>query len=597
MYTIKDLDISINDNVLTVHLGEIEKKIPWENEDLNSRFYIYECPSDHIDYERVVIEEGKTLFKANSNRGIYITKRLKSVFHLKQRQLFTFFTEKNLVYVGIWSNLKDVYDDVDNVYLNDKTIGKVIRPFRFWKLKSIGVIKIPNDKIIAENSIHSRVGIGDSQGNNIQLKPGWKYIRKRILAKKRFDDLIVIVHSIKGKSKISITKLPYSAEYSSICTLKNYAALMVALLSKPFSKLINIVLLYEKKTGKASESGWYIFKKIMEMPDRKATPYFIIDKESPDFQAAYDQYPDNVIPKYSFRHFLYIYLCRYFISSELSNHVMNPRLIMPGLNRAICRKPLVFLQHGIMFSKPIENPNAQGFRKDNPGINIYKSVISSELEATEFYKVGFERSDLIKSGLPKFDISKRNPNSNKIVLMLTYRFWEEAIMQDQSRIHETTYYQTYMQLIEAFKNHNLLDRLIISCHPIFADCILKGAPEYRNLVTEDVNKALEECAIYITDYSSASYDAHYRGSYVIYYWADRDYLIENYKAEPPINETNCDGVPVFSIEELMQEIKRADQNHYIMDSFHEENYKKINEFHDNKNGDRLIKALQELDIL
>ena len=103
--------------------------------------------------------------------------------------------------------------------------------------------------------------------------------------------------------------------------------------------------------------------------------------------------------------------------------------------------------------------------------------------------------------------------------------------------------------------------------------------------------------MFITDYSSASYDAHYRGAYIIYYWADKDYLIEQYKAIPPINETNCDGVPVYSPEELVKEVQNAIDKNYIMDVKYEENDRKINEFHDGKNGERLINELIKLKIL
>ena len=73
----------------------------------------------------------------------------------------------------------------------------------------------------------------------------------------------------------------------------------------------------------------------------------------------------------------------------------------------------------------------------------------------------------------------------------------------------------------------------------------------------------KECHKVITDYSSASYDAHYRGAYIIYWWAEKDYLIDKYQ----------------------------------MDKKYENRYKKINEFHDGKNYKRLIEELQQLNII
>jgi len=219
------------------------------------------------------------------------------------------------------------------------------------------------------------------------------------------------------------------------------------------------------------------------------------------------------------------------------------------------------------------------------------------LEATQFYKCGFEDEDLIKCGLPKFDLAKMDDDADKIMVMLTYRYWEESFVMDEDAIKETTYFKAYMRILEAFDKNGLLDRLIISCHPKFTDFLNNLNPKYAKCVENDIAKGLAESKIFITDYSSASYDAHYRGAYIIYYWEEKDYLIKCYRAIPPINENNCDGVPVFSPEELVEEVKYAISNNYIMDEKYEKRYSKINEFHDGKNGDRLLDELSDLDVI
>ena len=117
----------------------------------------------------------------------------------------------------------------------------------------------------------------------------------------------------------------------------------------------------------------------------------------------------------------------------------------------------------------MDNPAAANFRKDNETVNFYKNIISSDLEATQFYKCGFEDEDLIKCGLPKFDLAKMDDDADKIMVMLTYRYWEESFVMDEDAIKETTYFKAYMRILEAFDKNGLLDRLIISCHPKFPD--------------------------------------------------------------------------------------------------------------------------------
>jgi len=95
--------------------------------------------------------------------------------------------------------------------------------------------------------------------------------------------------------------------------------------------------------------------------------------------------------------------------------------------------PLVFLQHGIMFAKPVDNPMAFGFHKDKNLYNMYKSVISSELEAKEFHKMGYSDEDLILTGLAALDYAKLEENADKIAYMPTYRYWEESLIYNSSQ--------------------------------------------------------------------------------------------------------------------------------------------------------------------
>ena len=143
----------------------------------------------------------------------------------------------------------------------------------------------------------------------------------------------------------------------------------------------------------------------------------------------------NVVKRFSFKHYLYILLSTSFISSELSSHVISGRLFSDKLNVKIRSTPLYFLQHGIMFAKPVDNPMAAGFHKKNMLNNVVKNVISSDLEANEFYKMGYNEDDLMKTGLSKFDGAYLNDDANKITFMPTWRYWEEAEILNLSLIH------------------------------------------------------------------------------------------------------------------------------------------------------------------
>lgn len=581
------LCIKYNGNEYTINEGTVKR---------NKSVCIENFNQEQSDFSYVpVCHENRKYYIYNTKNSLRITSKLNMIFERKSK-LWCKLTRKHFWFFGIYTDNSHKIKDCDNVYLNDKKVGKVIRPLNFWKFRHLAIIKVDVDDVLNSGEIHSEISVGDANGNYINLSLKKKHKGINYYARKKLGGNYLLIRSTVGSGSIRLVNILMQPEYTKWNMFKNFVAHK---LSKIIGKK-NIVLMFEKETAKANESGYYVFETLMaenEKSPLNSKVYFVIDKNCNDYQKVVQKYPNNTIAKYTFRHYLYIYISKYFLSSELSNHVINPRLYIESINREIARKPLVFLQHGIMFSKPIDNPAAAGFSKDNPNTNYYKCIISSELEATQFYKKGFIRSDLIKCGLPKFDVSKQDPNADKVLIMLTYRYWEEALIMNPETIKETTYYKVYMSIIDAFEQHGMLDKLLISCHPKFADCIIQAAPKYADIVEKDVNKGIENAKIFITDYSSASYDAHYRGSYIIYYWEERDYLIENYQAIPPVNEENCDGVPVFSIDELMSEIKKAIANNYVMDPMYEERYKQINEFSDNKNGERLIKELKELDII
>ena len=540
--------------------------------------------------------DGTNYFIYTNKHGIpIVTNNINKYLRVKQK-IKCRITKNYVYFYGILSNIEEKMKGFENIYLNDKEVGKIKRFFNVPKLKHLMVAKIKITDILDSDEIHNTVRIGKDFRYSVPVSIKKKHKEINYYTKKRINDDLLIIRSVINSSKIRITKVLFESEYKKINLLKNKIAKMIY----KFVPTRKINLMFEKETNKANESAYYMFEKIMEKQKNeklKTRTYFIINKTSPDYETIKKKYGKNIIEKYTFRHYLYIYKSKCFISSELSNHVLNPRLYNRDLNRIIARKPLIFLQHGIMFAKPVDNPAAAGFRKKNRTVKFSKCVISSELEATQFYKLGFNRFDLIKCGLPKFDISYQSPEADKIMFMPTYRYWEEGQVMNPDTIKETTYYQNFMTVIDKFREAGLLEKLSISCHPKFADCLINADPIYENIVEKDINKGLENAKVFITDYSSASYDAHYRGAYVIYYWAEKDYLIENYKAIPPVDERNCDGVPVYDVDSLINEVKKAINNNYKMDKMFEERYSKINEFRDGKNGDRLIEELKKLDII
>lgn len=257
---------------------------------------------------------------------------------------------------------------------------------------------------------------------------------------------------------------------------------------------------------------------------------------------------------------------------------------------------MFFLQHGIIFAKPVDNPMAYGFHKQYNKYNNIKNVISSDLEAEQFYKMGYSDRDLIKTGLATFDTAFLNNDADKISYMPTYRYWEERLIYSGD-ITKTSYFKSIMKVITIFEKNNLLDKLLIVPHNKFSEFIYENMPEYRQIIESNPSVALKVSKIFITDYSSAIYDSIFRGAYPIFYWEEKDYLIENYKAIPPINELNAPGPIAKNAEDLIEYVKTAIERNYELEKKYRDKYLLINEFSDRQNTKRIVNELVKEQIL
>ncbi|RIN22942.1 CDP-glycerol glycerophosphotransferase family protein, partial [Mammaliicoccus vitulinus] len=482
----------------------------------------------------------------------------------------------------------------DYLYLQDKDnrVGKFKRPFKNLKVFNQFVIgKIPFKEIENLDRIHSNIlcGSEDFVLHNVGLSSLAKPMET--LKTAVFNENVMVLRNNLG-SNLTLTSIPYSEEYSFSSKLK----IKLASIFSRTNKNKNTNLYFEKKSERAEESSIKVFDKVMENKNIESKNYFILDKNASYFDDMKKKYGKYLLKKYSFKHYLKLYESDYFVSSELPNHIINDRIYIDSLRKKIMETPSVFLQHGIMFAKPVDNPMAFGFHKNYNKYNNIKNVISSDLEAEQFYKMGYDDNDLIKTGLATFDNITLEENSDKIAYMPTYRYWEERLIYSGD-ITKTSYFRSIIKVINEFEKAGLKDRLLVVPHNKFSEYIYEKLPEYKQIIEPNPSVALKESIIFITDYSSAIYDSIYRGGYPIFYWEEKDYLIENYKAIPPVNDHNAPGEIAYTATSLVNIVKNAIDRNYVIPNEIIDKYKKINEFNDNKNTDRIIKELKKLEIL
>lgn len=364
-------------------------------------------------------------------------------------------------------------------------------------------------------------------------------------------------------------------------------------ISKIYHK--KIILMYEKNSSRYEESASVLFEKLIDAGYKNV--FYIINKDNDKLKNIETKYKKNMIYKNSFKHYLYFFMSKTFIGTETIWHAIQLRIANKyAFTKARSNKlNYIFLQHGVMYMISLDSAMRSGFRDNN--YNLYKVVVSSELEKEHFIELGgLNEEELYVTGLAKFDKSIRYKNADKIVIMPTWRRWETN--QARNNFEKTRYYKMIKKIVNAIpKEYD--DKIIVLPHPLMIEMMKNSKSDLNKYLVENktYDEILRECSLLITDYSSISYDAFYRGSNVIFYWEEKDKCLKKYGANTKLmlTEKLAFGDVCYNKQDLKNSIKRE----YLtkQEQKYKNRYRKIVQFNDNKNSERIIENLKKDKII
>ena len=362
------------------------------------------------------------------------------------------------------------------------------------------------------------------------------------------------------------------------------------------NKAKKLILLYEKNASKYEESASVVYEYLIDHGFDNA--YFIVDKNYEYIDRIKPQYRSNIIYKYSFKHYLYFFKSRTFIGTEALVHSIDLKTFNVLPLYKISRKNLnyVFLQHGVMYMVSLDSESRKMFKRKNLD-GAYRVVVSSQAEADHFIELGRHKpEDLYICGLPKFDKSYLNDDADKIVIIPTWRPWEINLIRDNFK--ESPYFKMIMRIYNEVPD-DLKKHVVILPHPLVFNEITESCPEIVDAlsVNNQYDEILRTARVLITDYSSISYDAFYRGTRVLFYWEEKDECIEHYgpTTKLMLNEDNVFGDVFYDTTNLKDSIQK---NYYSeQDPLYVERYSKLVEFHDGHNTERLVQFLKDDGII
>ncbi|MCZ2258661.1 CDP-glycerol glycerophosphotransferase family protein [Sporosarcina sp. G11-34] len=253
----------------------------------------------------------------------------------------------------------------------------------------------------------------------------------------------------------------------------------------------------------------------------------------------------------------------------------------------------VFLQHGVLGRKNVE------YHKKYYDLPFDLFIVSSEAEKSDIVvgEMGYDKEDVVVTGLARFDQLVTSVAPKDILLMPTWRDW----INTDARFLESDYYTAYSKLIKNKKLLQLLDdyEVNLNFYPHYrAQDYFVHESEYLHdrikfipFGSETVQNLLLRHALLLTDYSSVSFDFSLLKKPVIYFHFDVDRFFRRGILRP-IEETFIGGIATTGDE--MVELIRERIKHQL--SNYDYDISGIIKYDDLSNCERIYRHVQKLFI-
>ncbi len=187
----------------------------------------------------------------------------------------------------------------------------------------------------------------------------------------------------------------------------------------------------------------------------------------------------------------------------------------------------IYLDHGVVFFKiSFFLNNYMSSKKYN------YCVVSNEYEAQIFKQYGWHENQLIKVGLPRWDLL--NTKENKAKKIFVFFTWRQTFLHKSNfrpAFRETSYYKKIESFItnQRLKNilvENKIELCVAFHHALKNQCKVdmsfKNFQDITIVEMGEISRYVQEADILVTDYSSLAFDFFFLEKPVLFYRVDED---------------------------------------------------------------------------
>ena len=270
----------------------------------------------------------------------------------------------------------------------------------------------------------------------------------------------------------------------------------------------------------SDDNGMHLFKYALDK-DKNIKKYFVINKDSPDFEEL-----KKIGPVLGFKSIKHRYL-GLFVENIIDSHPDN-QIIYPFWGSyphfaGLLKSNNIFLQHGITL-----HDVSSWLNKTNMNLSFF--LTSSPYEYDSIFKYPYNyKKDIVKLlGFPRFDNLENENNKKQILIMPTWR--RNLEKKSKEYFIQTEYFKTFNSLINnekliSFAKENDYE-IIFRPHPNVYNFIEEF--DKNNYVTIDYERVkyqtlFNQGSLLITDYSSVAFDFAYLKKPIIYYHYGEDF--------------------------------------------------------------------------